>query len=76
MGEMMSMEEIKRRYDSEWVLIEDPQTTEALDVIGGKVLFHSRDREELRKKAMELQPEFSAVLFMGELLDPNMEYIP
>ncbi len=66
MSEMMSMEEIKRKYDSEWVLIEDPQTTEALDVIGGKVLFHSKDREAVHKKTMELQPQHSAVLFVGK----------
>ena len=32
MNELLTVAEIKLKYDSEWVLIEDPQTNEALEV--------------------------------------------
>jgi hypothetical protein len=36
--EMMSLAEIKARFESEWVLLETPETTKALEVKSGKVL--------------------------------------
>ena len=43
MNEEMTIEEIESRFDSEWVLIEDPRTDEQLKILGGKVLYHSKD---------------------------------
>ena len=67
MLEVMSMERIKADFDSEWVLIENPETTETLEVKGGKVLWHSRDRDELYRKALELKPKHSAILYLGSM---------
>ena len=47
MGEVMSLAEILGEFKSEWVLLEDPETTESLEVKGGKVLWHSKDRDEV-----------------------------
>lgn len=63
----MPIEEIEARFDSEWVLVEDPRTNEALEVLGGKVLHHSRDRDEVYRKAVALRPERCAVLYTGEI---------
>ena len=65
MDEVLSVAEIRARFDAEWVLLEDPITTESLDIEGGKVLCHSKDRDEVYRKAKELQPKHSAVLFVG-----------
>ena len=46
MGETITIAEIQSRFQSEWVLLEDPQTNESLDVKSGKVLYHSKDRDE------------------------------
>lgn len=65
MDELLTIAEIKSIYDSEWVLIEDPQTNEALEVQGGKVLYHNKDRHEFDRKVLEFHPERFAVLFTG-----------
>ena len=67
MDEVMSQAEIATRFESEWVLLEDPETTDALEVKSGKVLLHSKDRDEVYRKARELQPRHSAILYTGTL---------
>src|SRR2546425_5910097 len=54
MHELMSLAEINATFESEWVLLENPETTESLEVKAGKVLWHSKDRDELYRKAREL----------------------
>ena len=63
----MTIEEIESQFDSEWVLIEEPRTDEALKVLGGKVLFHSRDRDEVYRKAVALRPKRSAIIYTGQI---------
>jgi hypothetical protein len=67
MNEKMTLEEIESRFESEWVLIEDPRTDEALKVLGGKVLFHSKDRDEVYRKAVSLRPKRSAIVYTGRI---------
>jgi hypothetical protein len=67
MGEILSLDEIKSRFDSEWVLVEDPQLDESLQVQAGWVVFHSKDRDEVYQKAVELHLKHSAFLYTGEL---------
>jgi len=67
MNEEMSVAEIEARFKSEWVLVGDPETTDALEVKRGKVLWHSKDRDEVYRKVKELQPKHSAILFTGEI---------
>ena len=74
MSEVMSMPELEARFDSEWVLLEDPETTESLEVTSGKVLWHSKDRDEVYRKALELRPKHSAILYMGGIPD-DMEFL-
>jgi DNA replicative helicase MCM subunit Mcm2 (Cdc46/Mcm family) len=67
MGEVLTLAEIYSRFDSEWVLLDEPQTTEDLEVQSGKVLAHSKDRDEVYRKAIELQPKRFAMLFTGSM---------
>jgi hypothetical protein len=67
MVKIINIDEIKSRYDGEWVLIGDPVTDESLSVVRGNVLSHSRDRDEVYRKARELKPTHSAILFFGHL---------
>ena len=62
MDDELSIAEIEAKYPSEWILVEDPKTDEVLDVQGGKVLWHSPDRDEVYRKAVELRPKRSAIL--------------
>jgi hypothetical protein len=50
MDQEMTIEEIRSQFDSEWVLLEDPKTDEELNILGGKVLHHSKDRDEVYRK--------------------------
>ena len=57
MNDVLTVAQIEERFDSEWVLIEEPQTDEALQVTAGKVRWHSKDRDEVYRKAIELRPK-------------------
>jgi len=67
MSEIMSLVEMKAKFKSEWILLEDPETTESLEVKSGKVLWHSKDRDEVYRKARELGPKHSAILYTGTI---------
>ncbi|MCZ0945237.1 MAG: hypothetical protein OXJ53_19460 [Gammaproteobacteria bacterium] len=63
----MTYEEIKAQFDSEWVLVGAPDTDERLNVRGGTVLHHSKDREEVYRRALALRPPRAAVLYTGTM---------
>lgn len=67
MSEIISLAEIYKNFDSEWVLLEDPETEEGLKIIAGKVLWHSKNRDEVYRKARELKPKHSAFIYTGKL---------
>ncbi len=67
MDKEMTIEEIESQFDSEWVLIEDPKTDEGLKVLGGRVLHHSKDRDEVYRKAVSLRLKRSALIYTGEI---------
>ena len=69
MREILSFSEIKERFDSEWVLIGDPETDDDLNVKQGVVLWHSKDRDEVYRKAREIHRNHSAILYTGKLPD-------
>ncbi len=67
MEQEMTIEQIQSQFESEWVLVGDPQTNEALEVLSGRVLHHSKDRDEVYGKAIALRPHRSAMLYTGEI---------
>ena len=73
MSEILPMEETERKFDGEWVLIEDVETDEKLEVLRGKVTYHGNDKEELHQKAMKSKSDHLATLYIGGL-DPKMEF--
>jgi len=74
MGEVLTMEEIEKKFDGEWVLIEDVETDERLEVVRGKVTYHGQDKEQLHKKAMKSESDHIATLYIGNP-DPKMEFL-
>lgn len=67
MNKEMTIEEIESQFDSEWVLIEDPITDDSLKILGGKVSHHSKDRDEVYRRAVSLRPRRSALIYTGEI---------
>ena len=66
MNEIISLAEIKEKYDSEWILLEDPEMGDEFGIKGGKILWHSKNRDEVYRKARELKPKHSAVIYTGK----------
>jgi hypothetical protein len=67
MERVLTLEQIEERFESEWVLVEDPETNDALEVQSGRVRWHSRDRDEVYRKAVELRPKRFAMLYTGKI---------
>ena len=67
MEQVLTLEQIEEQFDDEWILVGDPETNEQLEVVRGAVLHHSKDRDEVYRKAIALKPQRCAFLYTGEL---------
>ena len=67
MSDALTVAEIESQFPSEWVLLSEPNTDESLEVQSGKVLFHSKDRDEVYRRAIELRPKRFAMLYTGTI---------
>ena len=67
MERVMTIGEIESQFDSEWILVDEPETNEQLEVLKGKVVHHSKDRDEVYRKAVALRPKRCAILYTGEI---------
>jgi hypothetical protein len=67
MSRILTAAQIRQQFESEWVLVEDPETNDALEVESGKVRWHSKDRDEVYRKAVELRLKRFAMLYTGEM---------
>ncbi len=65
MDEILTLAEIHERFPSEWILIADPELDDQLRVVRGRVVCHSKDRDEVYRKAVELRLPNSAFEFTG-----------
>lgn len=75
-AEVLTINEINERFPDEWVLIGDPETDESLEVVRGKVLCHSKSRNEVNQAAIDLPaPKRIAVRYPGALFENDVEYI-
>jgi hypothetical protein len=67
MDKILKISEIEAQFKSEWILVDEPETNEALEVQSGKVLCHSKDRDEVYRFAKAVHPRRFAVLYTGTL---------
>jgi hypothetical protein len=63
----MTIEEIKQRFDGEWVLLDKPESSsETAQLQSGTLVYHSPNRQEVYRKAMELPvPRHIAIFYVG-----------
>jgi hypothetical protein len=68
MDKHITFEEIKKLYPNEWVLLGNPKT-DGMDVLGGVVLYHSKDKKEVCYLGRDAIKRFkmSTLVFAGEL---------
>jgi hypothetical protein len=69
MAETLTIAEIQTRFAGEWILLEDPRTDDELEIQSGQVLCHSKDRDEVYRRAVVLRPRRFAMLYTGTLPD-------
>jgi len=67
MDQILTIAQIEAQFQSEWVLIENPQTDANRQVQSGKVLWHSKDREEVYRQAIKLRLKRFATLYTGKM---------
>ncbi len=65
MSQIMTLAEVNQAFDSEWVLFADPELNEHLEVVRGRVLCHSKDRDEVYRTMLEIRPKNAATHFTG-----------
>ncbi|MCW5850806.1 MAG: hypothetical protein KIT87_12090 [Anaerolineae bacterium] len=70
-GQTMTLEEMKRHFTGEWVLIGEPETTESLMVIRGIVIWHSRSRDEISEQLAEAGVNNAAIWYFPAPRDDN-----
>ena len=63
----MTFADMKLRYDGEWVLINYTETDENLQVVKGKVLAHSPNKEDIYYALKSLKDQPLAIEYMGEI---------
>ncbi len=63
----MTLQEMEAQFDSEWILVGDPQTNDSLEVVQGTMLCHSKDRDEVYSAAVKLRPKHSAIVYTGKM---------
>ena len=67
MSERMTIAEIESKYNSEHILLDEPKTDEHLKLLSGTVVFHSKDEEEVYRKAAELRLKRVAFVYTGKI---------
>jgi len=72
MEQVLTLEEMKKQFDGEWVLVGDPELTEMNEVVRGQLLCHSKDRDEVYSRMLELRPKSAATLCFAKVPDDTV----
>ncbi len=67
MNESLPLSELISRFPSEWLLISHPVLDSLGQLSGGIVEFHSKDRDEVYRKATELKLDKVAFWSTGKI---------
>ena len=63
----MKIKEIEEEYKDEWVLIACKDIDENFNVKEGEVFYHSKDKNEVYRKMLELRPKDCAIEYTGKV---------
>ncbi|MBS1786086.1 MAG: hypothetical protein JST85_00080 [Acidobacteria bacterium] len=66
--EILTIDEIKKRFDSEWVLVADPELDEDFNILSGKVIWHHKDKLIFDDEMLKIEPfpKDVAVEYLGK----------
>jgi hypothetical protein len=60
-NQRISLAEIRQYYPNQWVLVIEPQLDDDLNIIDGKVIYHTSDKEDLYNH-LHLSGEYNSAL--------------
>lgn len=64
----MTVEEIHAAFESEWVVLEDPVTSDKQELKGGILVSHGKDRDEVYDSISEIPvPRHFATMYTGKI---------
>jgi len=66
-SEVLTIDEINRRYPDEWVLIGDPEKDVSGRLVRGEVLCNSPDRDVVYEEAVRTRHTLIATHFSGDV---------
>lgn len=67
MAQALTITEIKSQFEDEWILVENPRTDSDMQVEGGQVVAHSKDRDEVYRHAVATKPKRFAIVYTGSI---------
>lgn len=67
MDEILTWAEIQQRFPDEWVALADPEVTDDLTILTGRVVYHGKSSEAAYAKLGQCHPRLGAVEFIGEM---------
>jgi hypothetical protein len=59
--------DIKMSYRDQWVLIEVEKVDESFNIVEGEVLAHSKNKDEVYQKLLQLRPKEFSIEYTGEV---------
>jgi len=63
----MKWADIKKKFRDQWVLIEVQKVDESFNVLEGKVLAHSKDKDEIYQRLLQIRPREFSIEYTGEV---------
>ena len=66
-NEVLTMQAIEERFPDEWVLLVNPEADKTLRIRTAELVFHSKDRDEVERVALQRRDRHIAILFTGKL---------
>ena len=61
----MRWEEIKNAFKDQWVLVKVDKVDASLNIVEGEVLAHSKDKDEVYKKLLQIRPKEFSIEYTG-----------
>lgn len=55
MSKLLDMKKVKKKYPKEWLLIAGYETDESGSFLSGKIIAHSKKRDDIYKKQLKIK---------------------
>ncbi len=72
MPEVVDIDEESKKHEDEWVLFEVTETDDQDRPLKGRLLCHSKSRDEIHKVAMRCRGSDLKISFTGDPVPPGM----